>query len=175
MEEIIRPSQITSHIFLIDAVLQSVRKIQMRQRWCERVLKSIRKADTRLRLQTKLCGETMICVPLGLSLSPSLDGHDRLFKVHNWPGQFIGRGPRKSDYKNRFILTGARDPTKTRPALNPLSARIETPHLLATTDAFTATDYRSFIKKKRERAFSRVHVWDLSRATTRAKSFYYFS
>lgn len=45
---------------------------------------------------------------------------------------------------------------KRGPALNPLSARIETPHLLATTDAFTATDYRSFIggRRKRDRDFS---------------------
>jgi hypothetical protein len=83
-----------------------------------------------------------------------VDGRDRLFKVHNQPGQFIGRGLRKSDYKNRFILTGARDSTKTRTAFNPLSARIETPHLLATTDAFIATDYRSFIERKREKGSS---------------------
>lgn len=74
---------------------------------------------------------------------------ERLFKVHNRAGSSVPRS-RKSDYRDRFILTGARDPTKTRPALNPLWARIETPHLLATTDAFTATDYRSFIERKRE-------------------------
>jgi len=74
-----------------------------------------------------------------------------LFKVHNRLAGSSAPRPRKSDYGNRFILTGARDPTKTRPALNPLWARIETPHLLATTDAFTATDYRSLMERKRER------------------------
>jgi len=72
---------------------------------CERV-KANRKADTRLRLQTKLCGETMMH-------RPSTIARDRLFKVHNRPGS-LSVMARKSDYKNRFILTGARDPTKTR-------------------------------------------------------------
>jgi len=67
---------------------------------------------------------------------------------------------RKSDYGNRFILTGARDPTKTRPALNPLWARIETPHLLATTDAFTATDYRSLGRERERKGGALLHAYE---------------
>lgn len=71
-----------------------------------RRVKANRKADTRLQLQTKLCGETMM-------RRPSTVACDRLFKVHNRSGSLSAMA-RKSDYKNRFILTGARDPTKTR-------------------------------------------------------------
>lgn len=74
-------------------------------RCCECV-KANRNTDTRLRLQTKLCGETMM-------RRPSTAVRDRLFKVHNRHGS-LSATARKSDYKNRFILTGARDPTKTR-------------------------------------------------------------
>lgn len=126
-----------------------------------RVQRGVR-ADTRFRLRTKLCGETVT-------------RRGRLFKVHNRTGSLSGRAS-KSDYKNRFILTGARDPTKTRPALNPLSGRIETPHLLATTDAFTATDYRSLAHSLAHgrpfppRAYATCHVLQHT-----GESFYYFS
>lgn len=45
--------------------------------------------------------------------APLVDDRGRLFKVHN-QSDSLSAAARKSDYKNRFILTGARDLTKTR-------------------------------------------------------------
>lgn len=104
-----------------------------------------RKADTRL--QTKLCDETMI-------RRPSIATGCLKFITSSTVYQ-----PRTVNPITRTDLFWLAHVTqqKRRPALNPLSAWIETPHLLTTTDAFTATDYHSFIRKERERNSSPVY------------------
>lgn len=118
-----------------------VRKILLHHRTiCERV-EANRKADTRL--QTKLCGETMMrCRPSTIATG--------CLKFITSPTVYQRRPVNPITRTDLFWLAHVTQ-QKRGPALNPLSVWIETPHLLTTTDAFTATDYHSFIRKERER------------------------